>query len=45
MYIDAGSGSMLFQTVAAILISGLVFFSQIVNAVKNLLKRNKKHDE
>lgn len=45
MYIDAGSGSMLFQAVAAILISGLVFFSQIVNAVKNLLKRNKKHDE
>ena len=45
MYIDAGSGSMLFQAVAALLISGLVFFRQIVNTVKNLLKRNKKHDE
>ena len=45
MYIDAGSGSMLFQAVAALLISGLVFFRQIVNTVKILLKRNKKHDE
>ena len=27
MYIDAGSGSMLFQAAAAIIISGMVFWS------------------
>ena len=45
MYIDAGSGSMLFQALAAILISGMVFFRQIFNAVRNLFVRRKKDDD
>ena len=45
MYIDAGSGSMLFQAVAVILISGMVFCRQILNAVKKVFVRREKKDD
>ena len=45
MYIDAGSGSMLFQAVAAILISGIVFSRQIAGKIKKLFTRNKQKDD
>jgi hypothetical protein len=45
MYIDAGSGSMLFQALAALLISGVVFYRQILNSLKNLFIRKKENDD
>jgi hypothetical protein len=45
MYIDAGSGSMLFQALAALLISGAVFYRQILNSLKKLFIRKKENDD
>ena len=45
MYIDAGSGSMLFQALAALLISGVVVYRQILNSLKKLFIRKKENDD
>ena len=45
MYIDAGSGSMLFQAAAAIIISGMVFYRQIINSIKKLFIRKKNRND
>jgi hypothetical protein len=45
MYIDAGSGSMLFQAAVAILISGMVFFRQIAAKIKKIFTRREQKDD
>ena len=44
MYIDAGTGSMLVQALAAAFFTFIIFFKQIINAVKRLFSRKGKND-
>lgn len=45
MYIDAGTGSMLLQIAAALFFSVVIFFRQILSAIRKIFSKRGNGDE